>query len=173
MKKFLPIITILFLACSSTDKEIEDFQPYEGPLQEAANMVLYRSENAIIRSKLETPLLREFVNGDREFPEGLYIEFYDEDGKMTTTLQANEAKYFKEEDHWRGRGNVTITNVENQQQLNTEELFWKPSDERMFTEKFVKISLPDQVLYGKGLEAKQDFSQYTILQPEGEFYIDE
>ncbi|MEQ8575825.1 MAG: LPS export ABC transporter periplasmic protein LptC, partial [Fulvivirga sp.] len=66
-----------------------------------------------------------------------------------------------------------IKNIENQQELDTEELFWKPSEERMFTEKFVTIKLPDQVLYGKGLEAKQDFSEYTILQPEGEFYIDE
>lgn len=136
-------------------------------------MDLYRSESATLKVRLVTPKLVEYVNGNREFPDGLYMEFFDESGKMTTTLKANEAIYFKEEDHWRGRGNVVIKNIENQQELTTEELFWKPSEERMFTEKFVTIKLPDQVLYGKGLEAKQDFSEYTILQPEGEFYIDE
>ncbi len=167
------LFSILIFSCGNTDKEIEELKPYDGPEQELQNMVLYRSESATTRLKLVTPLLKEFASGNREFPEGIYMEFYNEEGVMTTTLKANEAKYFKEEDHWRGRGDVVIKNIENGQQLNTEELFWKPSEERMFTEKFVKISLPDQVLYGNGLEAKQDFSEYTIKQPEGEFYVDE
>ncbi|MEQ8478309.1 LPS export ABC transporter periplasmic protein LptC [Fulvivirga sp.] len=173
--KALKIISLLLIisACGNTDKEIDDLKPYEGPMNMIEGMDLYRSESATLKVRLVTPKLVEYVNGNREFPDGLYMEFFDESGKMTTTLKANEAIYFKEEDHWRGRGNVVIKNIENQQELTTEELFWKPSEERMFTEKFVTIKLPDQVLYGKGLEAKQDFSEYTILQPEGEFYIDE
>jgi LPS export ABC transporter protein LptC len=167
------LLLILFTSCGNTDKEIEEIKPYEGAIQEAEDMILYRSEGAILRTKLITPKFLEFVNGDREFPLGLYIEFYNEEGKMTTTLKANEAKYFKIEDHWRGRGDVEIKNVENNEQLNSEELYWKPSEKRMFTEKFVTIKLPDQILYGTGLEAKDDLSEYTIKQPEGEFYIDE
>lgn len=164
---------LVLAACSNSEKDIEEFKPYEGPINEAEDMILYRSESATLRVKLITPHFQEFANGDKEFPEGLYMEFFDEEGVMTTTLKANKAKYFSEEDHWRGRGDVVIKNIENEQQLNTEELFWKPTEERMYTDKFVKISLPDQVLYGNGLEAKQDFSEYTIKQPEGEFYVDE
>ena len=173
--RILLYISLVFglAACGNTDKEIDDLKPYEGPVQSAEDMVLFRSESATLRVKLITPKFMEFANGNREFPKGIYMEFFDEQGKMTTTLKANEAKYFKEEDHWRGRGDVEIKNIDTKEQLNTEELFWKPTDERMFTEKFVTIRLPDQVLYGKGLEAKQDFSEYTIKQPEGEFYVDE
>lgn len=166
------VISIL-TSCGNTDKELEVLKPYDGPSQEMADMVLYRSESATVRVKMVTPLFQEFKNGDQNFPEGLYMESYDENGVLTTTLTANEAKYFKKEDHWRGRGDVVIKNIDNGQQLNTEELFWKPSEQRMFNDKFVKITLPDQVLYGKGLEAKQDFTEYTIKQPEGEFYVDE
>lgn len=174
MRLLIYITLILVLsACGNTDKEIDDLKPYDGPINVAEDMVLYRSENAIVKVKLITPKLMEFANGNRDFPEGVYMEFYDEEGKMTSTLKANEATYFKEEDHWRGRGDVEVKNVVTKEQLNTEELFWKPSEERIFTEKFVTIRLPDQVLYGKGLEAKQDFTEYTIKQPEGEFYIDE
>lgn len=167
------LIIALFASCSNTEQEIGDVKPYEGPINEAEDMVLFRSETATLRVKLITPHFQEFANGNKKFPKGLYMEFYDEDGMMTSTLKADEAQYFSEEDHWRGRGDVVIRNIENEQQLNTEELYWKPSEERMYTDKFVKISLPDQVLYGKGLEAKQDFSEYTIKQPEGEFYVDE
>ncbi|MEQ8926971.1 MAG: LPS export ABC transporter periplasmic protein LptC [Fulvivirga sp.] len=170
---FKIILFIFLIGCGNTDKELETVKPYEGPTEEMADMVLYRSESATTKVKLVTPLLQQYASGDREFPKGVYMEFYDEEGKLKTTLKANEAKYFKEEDHWRGRGDVVIKNVETKEQLNTEELFWKPSEERMYTEKFVKITLPDQVLYGTGLDAKQDLSEYTIKQPEGEFYLDE
>jgi hypothetical protein len=35
----------------------------------------------------------------------------------------------------------------------------------------VTIRLQNEVLYGEGLEAKQDMSTYTILNPQGEFEI--
>jgi hypothetical protein len=52
------------------------------------------------------PLLYEYQNEDREFPEGVYMEFYDEFGKISSTLKANKAYYFKKKDQWRGQGNV-------------------------------------------------------------------
>lgn len=57
------------------------------------------------------------------------------------------------------------------QQLNTEELFWRPLTKRIFTEKFVTITLESEVLYGTGLDAMQDLSTYTIKKPEGVFDI--
>ncbi|MEO1098327.1 MAG: LPS export ABC transporter periplasmic protein LptC, partial [Bacteroidota bacterium] len=102
-----------------------------------------------------------------------YFEFYDEEGKITSTLKANEAYYFKEEDQWRGRGDVEVKNIEQNQKLESEELFWKPSKEQIFTEKFVTITLPDKILYGEGLTAKQDFSSYHIKKPQGTFDIEE
>jgi hypothetical protein len=59
------------------------------------------------------------------------------------------------------------------EQLNTEELFWKPSQQKIFTDKFVTIRQEGDVIYGQGLEAKQDMSDYTILKPEGEFEVNE
>ncbi len=49
------------------------------------------------------------------------------------------------------------------EQLNTEELFWFPKDRNIKTDKFVTIRQQDNVIYGEGLEAKQDLSSYTIL----------
>ena len=80
--------------CGNPDQGIEEIPTYDGAVQQAEDMVLYHSENAIVKNKLVTPRFLEFVNGDREFPEGLYFEFYDEEGKITSTLKANEAYYF-------------------------------------------------------------------------------
>src|SRR5690606_34911230 len=133
----------------------------------------FYTENNQMKVKLVAPLVHEYESGDREFPEGLYLEFYDEAGKLESTLRANEAYYFKKENQWRGRGKVEVKNMEKNEQLNTEELFWKPAEEKIFTDKFVTIRQQADVIYGQGLEARQDMSDYVIKKPEGEFAVDE
>ncbi|MEM9856364.1 MAG: LPS export ABC transporter periplasmic protein LptC [Bacteroidota bacterium] len=166
-------LLVLSVSCGNPDQGIEEIPTYDGAIQQAEDMVLYHSENAAVKNKLVTSKFLEYANGDREFPEGLYFEFYDEEGNITSTLKANEAYYFKEEDRWRGRGDVEVKNIEQNQKLESEELFWKPKDEQISTEKFVTITLPDKILYGEGLTAKQDFSSYLIKKPQGTFDIEE
>ena len=137
------------------------------------NVEMYYTENDRIKVKMLADLVYEFQNGDREFPKGVYLEFYNEFGKMESTLRANHAYYFKDQDQWRGRGKVEVKNIAKNEQLNTEELFWKPVQQKIFTEKFVTIRQQGDVIYGTGLDAKQDLSDYTITKPYGDIEVEE
>jgi LPS export ABC transporter protein LptC len=88
-------------------------------------------------------------------------------------LKANHAYFFKEQNQWRGRGDVEVKNLQKKEQLNTEELFWKQSDKKIFTDKFVTIRQQGDVIYGEGLEAKEDMSDYTINKLRGTFNVKE
>jgi LPS export ABC transporter protein LptC len=170
-RQIAAILSLLTVACdpsASTEPLI-----YDGPLSEAVHVTLYYTEHNLLKVKMTAPRILEFQNGDREFPEGIYLEFYDELGALSSTLRANTARYFKEQDQWQGRGNVTVVNLQQHQQLDTEELYWKPDTEKIFTDSFVTIKLESEVIYGKGLDAKQDLSSYTIRKPEGEFILRE
>lgn len=169
MYRILFMLLVLMAGCRQ--KEIAQPLEYTGPLREAADVDILYSEKDRIKVKMKAKKILEFKNGDREFPEGIYLEFYNELGVMTSTLKANHAFYFKEQNQWRGRGKVEVKNIEKKQQLNTEELFWKPSSRKIFTEKFVTIKLETEVIYGTGLDAAQDLSFYTIKKPEGDFEI--
>lgn len=158
-------------ACNNSD--FKEPLIYQGPQRIAENVELFYTEDNQVKVKMIAAVVHEFESGDREFPKGLYLEFYDETGKLESTLRANEAYYFKKEHQWRGRGKVEVKNMEKNEQLNTEELFWKPADERIFTDKFVTIRQQTDVIYGQGLEAKQDMSEYNIKKPEGEFSVEE
>jgi LPS export ABC transporter protein LptC len=160
---------ISLAACST--KQVSEPVEYTGPLREAMDVEMLYAEKDRIKSKLIAKRILEFKNGDREFPDGIYLEFYDATGKLTSSLKANQAYYFKKEDQWRGRGNVEVKNMEKNQQLFTEELFWTPLKRKIFTEKFVTIKLESEVIYGTGLDAVQDLSSYTIRKPEGDFEI--
>lgn len=146
---------------------------YDGALSEAEDVVMHYTEKDLLKVMLKAKKVLEYQNGDREFPEGIYLEFYDEVGKISSTLRANTAYFFKEENKWRGRGKVEVNNVEKQEQLSTEELFWMPGTKKIFTDKFVTIKLQNEVIYGTGFEANQDLSNYQIKNPEGEFVVDE
>src|SRR5690606_12748556 len=165
---FLPLLLI-----SCNQGELKEPLIYEGPQRIVENMEMYYAEANQVKVKMIAAEVHEFLNGDREFPKGLYLEFFDEEGTLESTLRANEAYYFKKENQWRGRGKVEVKNIAKNEQLNTEELFWKPAEEKIFTDEFVTIRQQTDVIYGRGLEAKQDMSDYIIIDPEGEFAIEE
>jgi LPS export ABC transporter protein LptC len=146
---------------------------YDGPVREAENVEHYYAENGIIKVRMVAEQLFELQNGDRQFPKGIYLEFYDEAGKIESTLRANQAFFMKEDELWRGVGNVEVINTKKQEQLNTEELYWKPKEKRIYTDKFVTIRMQSDVIYGEGLEAAQDMSSYRILKPSGTLEVNE
>lgn len=173
-----PMINLRFLLplliCFACGKaELKEPVLYEGPLREIENMDMFYSENSSVKVKMKAALVYEFSNGDQEFPKGIYLEFYDELGQLESTLSANHAFYFKADKQWRGRGDVVVKNLLKQEQLNTEELFWKPEQEKIFTEKFVTIRQQGDVIYGEGMEAKQDLADFEIKHVTGVIEVNE
>mgnify|MGYP003575897686 FL=1 len=169
----LLFVVLGFSIISCTQSDLKGPVEYTGPLREAENVELYNSEDEQIKYKLTADLIYDFANGDREFPKGVYIEMYNEFGRLKSTLRADYAKFIKEEGHWRGQGKVEVKNVEKNEQLNTEELFWNPKTKRIFTDKFVTIREHGDVIYGTGLNAMQDLSDYEITNPEGTLEVNE
>ncbi len=173
------IFTIGLIACSvcllasCNGNEVKEPVEYNGPLRKIEKAETYYTEKNTIKVKMLADEVFEFENGDREFPKGLYLEFYDEFGKLESTLRANHAYFFKKENQWRGRGKVEVKNIAKNEQLTTEELFWKPAEEKIFTEKFVTIQQQTDVIYGQGLEAKQDMSDYVIKEIQGTIDLQE
>ena len=129
------------------------------------------SGRAVIRIQSSKRL--DFKNGDQEWPEGVSLEMYNKAGKLKSTFTANHVTYSNEENLYKGTGNVIVKNYENKDELNTEELFWDPTEKKFFTEKFVTISSEDEVHTGQGLTADDNFESYTILQPTGTINLED
>ncbi len=157
---FIFALTTFFYSCRN--KEVTKALIYEGPMSEHENVLMHYTENDRVKAILKAKKIFQFQNGDEEFPAGIYLEFFDKTGKMTSTLRANSAYHFKNENKWRGRGKVEIKNIDKNQQLNSEELFWFPGTRKISTDKFVTITDAEGVVYGTGLEALEDMSTYHI-----------
>ncbi len=167
VRLFLPavLLTGLLWGCGE-EKEEKKIAVYKGPTSEVKNLDMLFSDSAQVRIHLTAPLQLELENGDRTFPKGVFMVFFDEKGVKTSTLKANKGVRYAN-NLYNVRGNVIVNNLEKNETLNTEELNWKPETKKIYTEKFVTIKTPESVLQGTGLDAEQDFSRYRIRQPTG------
>ena len=173
MKPFFIFYLLIFgiagmFSCENKTDEIMEIQEYTGPIREGRNMVIYRSDSAIVTLKMTTPRILDFGSGDQEFPEGFFLEFYDKKGDPTSSLKADYCYYTKKDDLYKATGNVVVQDKETNDRLDTEELFWnRQKEEEVFTDKFVRIEKDGELHVGDGLEAKQDFSYWKILNSKG------
>lgn len=159
-------ITILAAGCGGRSDDAMEIQEYTGPIIEVGPSINYYSDSAVVKMRMESPRQLIFGNEDSEYPEGLYLEFF-ENGKKTSSLKADYCYYTKKEDLYKATGNVVIQSMETNDRLDTEELFWSQKKEEVFTDKFVKIEQDGYLHIGEGLEAKQDFSYWKILDAQG------
>ena len=162
----------MVISCNDPQEQLDEREVYDGAFHEFEGLQLWYSDSAIVRLMVQADKVLEFENGDQEYPEGIYVEFYGKDTVTTSTLEADKAYYSMEDDEYRAVGNVKLESLVKKQKLSTEELFWNRKDQQVYTEKFVIIETQEDVLHGEGLTAAQDFSSYRILKPTGDLSLD-
>lgn len=124
--------------------------------------ILY-SDQGLLKAKINAPELARSM-GDKPstfFNMGLCAYFYNKAMEIESTLSANYGVIDEEKDEMMVRDDVVLVNMEGEM-LNTEELIWVKKEERIYSDKFVKITTPDEIIYGTGFESNQDFSDYLI-----------
>lgn len=169
MKQLLRLIIgfflILHLISCGTEVDSGIFEVYTGPISTAYGIDLYHSDSAIVRTHLQAKKQMEFESGDLEFPEGIEIVFFDKEGNVTTTMRADKGFYNRNNNLYRGEGDVRVKNLEKDQSLASEELFWDPNTNKIYTDKFVTIQDKETVINGTGMEADEGFNDYKIFKP--------
>lgn len=131
--------------------------------------ILY-SDSAILRVRVKAPTLHNYLdveNPRQEFPDGIHIDFFTPGGlRINSVLTARFAVRQTDKGLITARDSVVLITAD-REVLETEELIWDENKEQLRTDKFVKITRPDEIIYGFGLEANQDFSFWKIIVPKG------
>ena len=133
----------------------------------AENIETIYSDSAFTKLKLQAPVQYVLQNNNREFPQGIYVEFFDKGVDPKAILTSNYAIFYKDQNLYKVSGKVVVDNKRDGKKLSTEELFWSPETNKIYTDKFVIIQTPNETIKGDGLDAKQDFSSYSIRNPIG------
>lgn len=101
-----------------------------------------------------------------EFPKGISVTLYDENGKKTFVTSKYAISY-KQTELIDLQGNVKITN-ESGQLFETEQLFFDQKNEWFYTEKRYKFTDPKGVSFGDGVDFSKDFKIINSQRISGE-----
>lgn len=149
-------------------------EEYTGPSFESENVEILLSSSTVVKIIMKGKKQVQQQNGDIEFPEGMEVTFFDEFGEKTSILTAQKGFKSAEENIYRANGDVVVKNLSKEETLRTEELFWNPDTEKIYTNKFVTVQTLTELISGESLVAPQDFSTYEFTSvKESEFEINE
>ncbi len=160
----------VLLACTNEIKQINfpvDLSTL--PVQSAKNIEILYSDSAILKLKVVAPKLERYDNTDNpyiEFTAGIKVFFYDKEQNIVSSLKSNYAIYDEKTEIWEAKEDVVVVNNKGEI-INTELLIWDKKLEMISSDKFVKITTADEILYGEGFEADQNFNNYTIYNTTG------
>ena len=115
--QLVSLFLIFLYSCDEPNKDLSKMKDYEGPIIEVTNVETLYSDSARVRVKLNAPVQWEYKSGDRDFPKGIIINFFDENGKNSAQLTANRGKFNKEKNLYTALGNVIVKNLLEQKKL--------------------------------------------------------
>jgi LPS export ABC transporter protein LptC len=160
---------ILFMSCENDVKKIKNYRKKQVGVEEGKNIESYYSENSKVKAKLSAPVMNRYQTDSPyyEFPKTLHVDFYNDSMKIESKLDALYGKYRQNESKVFLRDSVLVRNILKGDTLHCDELWWDQNTQKFYTDKPVRINTKDKILFGKGLEAAQNFSWYVIKQPTG------
>ncbi len=168
------IIAVLLASCESRIPVIPKSDLLTLPSLTARDFTTTLSDSGLIQLQLSAPLLEKYDNADppySDFTSGIKVILYN--GKETPQARVT-AKYAKCTDNnlWELRDSVVVLN-DKDERLETELLFWNQEKDKIYTDRFVKITSEDQVTQGIGFESDTHLTRRRIFKVTADISFDE
>jgi LPS export ABC transporter protein LptC len=130
------------------------------------------TDSAKTKFTLTAPRIESYGSKDPYllFPKVIHIDFYNDSSKVNGHLDAGYAIRHENTRLMEADNNIIVVNQKGEQ-LNTEQLFWDPKKDSVYTHKFVKIRTATEIIYGDGLISNDEFTHYRITDIRGTITI--
>jgi LPS export ABC transporter protein LptC len=164
------IFALVFIACESNFREVQKMSISEfKPSGEADSINLKYTDSGRITAVLKSEKMLDFSMVEfpyTEFPKGIFLTLYDAKG-MRTYVRSNYAISYKNTSLIDLQGKVTIS-TDNNEQLETEQLYYDQKNDWFFTEKRFKLTSSKGVSNGEGIDFSKDFKRINSQKISGQ-----
>lgn len=175
LKTLLTIIAVIIaiIATSSCKDEKKNYVEDIKDARESYTMFTrdvetFISDSGITRYHISAPIwyiYDEAVVPRWTFPEGLFLEQYDNLFRQSAKVNCDSATYFSKKRLWRLDGNVVMVNVARDSFL-TKQLFWDQYAKRIYSDTaFIRIVSKDRTIEGYGFSSNEHMTDYLIKKP--------
>jgi len=174
IKIFAALLTGCFFlgSCENDPNVIKAFNAKRKGVEEAKTVIVHYSVGGKRKAILRSPLMYRLQDTVAyvEFPNTIHVDFYNEKNSdsIESKLDARYAKYKETQSIVFLKDSVRVINVLGDT-LYCDELYWdvKRTGTEFYTDKPVRIRTRTQIINGIGMEARQDFKEWHIIQSTG------
>ncbi|MGI8892932.1 MAG: LPS export ABC transporter periplasmic protein LptC [Bacteroidia bacterium] len=165
-------LLLLFFTLASCEPDIQKVRliadKEKFPLESGDNVELLYSDSARVKVKLTAGRMERYVGDEPyiEMPKGVVVLFYSDSLTVKSSLTANYAVRYENRNIMEAKNDVVVVN-EKGDILNTEHLIWDEKQAKIYSDEFVKITTKNEIIYGNGFEANEDFTKYKIFNIKG------
>lgn len=176
IKKYSFIFFLLFVLASCSNDDIQKINVMTQnkallPVEVGENVLINYTDSGRVRAKVYAPVLKRFATEERnetEMPKGITVYFLNRFKKVESSLKARYALRYERERRMVAKNDVVVVNVKGDT-LRTELLNWDEAKQLIYTDKFVRITTPDEIITGTGFESNAEFTKYKISKISGTF----
>jgi LPS export ABC transporter protein LptC len=174
-KIFITSVSIFFLlsvilSSCDTDKELKEMSSKNLGVEEIKDADINYTLGGKAKAKLLSPLMLRVQDTVPyvEFPNKLHVDFFNDSGTVDSRLDAFYGKYYESQSKVFLKDSVVIKNVLGDT-LYCDELWWDRNrvGTEFYTDKPVRIRRKMEIINGIGMEARQDFKEWHIIQSTG------
>ena len=165
----IALFTVALVGCENDMATVNKLSStLEAQVETGQEIEMLYSSEARVRARLVGPQVKRHNTREpyMEFDKGLVVYFYDDSMVQTSRLTANYGRVDEGSNDMVVRDKVEVINAKNET-LTTEELVWNNKTRRITSDKFVKIQTADEIIYGDGLDANEDMTNYRIKKIRG------
>jgi LPS export ABC transporter protein LptC len=174
IKRGLQIVIALVVVClyACTSDEVTETVMNERinlPLETGKNIYVTYTDSGYTKAKLFAPLLERYSNDERQetvMQKGITAYFYERNHTVESFLKAKYAIRYDREKRMLARNDVVLVSRKGDT-LNTEELIWDEVKQKIYSDKFVRITTKDEIIMGDGFESNTEFTNYKIYSIRG------
>ena len=173
------IFLILVLGFAACVVEEPDLSKYKGSkisnVEEATDIEVKYTDSSKLIFILKAPLTRHSLEKyamEEEFPEGIQVTFFDKFGTPRSWLKADYAVRDQLNKRITIQKNVVLENDKGER-LDGPELIWDEQTKQIYTDRFVKITNQDGIIYSYGFKSNESFTRYELYSTSGDMKLEE
>lgn len=171
------VMFVLVSACSGGDKNLAQAISERDslPSMRTLGVTTLISDSGITRYKIITEEWEIYDKKDPPywaFEKGVYLEKFDTLFRIDASIQADTAYYYEKKKLWELRSNVHVRSQRGDK-FDTSLLFWDEKEEKVYSDKFIRIEQEDKTITGYGFESNQQMTEYQIYNNTGIFIVED
>lgn len=171
---YLPLLFVLcYSSCSNSMEDVNSIVSRTNVnIEHGKEVQINYSDKGVVRIQASGPTVTRYNTQKPylEFSDGIKILFYSPEHVVESTLTARYATAIENSRSMTARDSVVVINNKGEI-LNTDELIWDEDKKIIYSNSFVKITTEDEIIYGQGMTANENFTDYVIKRITGKIKV--